>query len=105
MQQIARLEILADGTLIALFSPQETYHYDTLKEKEKMSNQVYGYITDEIMEELERGCVPWQSCLKLTSVSLSEFPKQLVHNAHVVVKLPVATITVVGMLARKSKRV
>ena len=24
-----------------------------------MSNQVYGYITDKIMEELERGCVPW----------------------------------------------
>jgi len=24
-----------------------------------MSNQVYGYITDRIMEELERGCVPW----------------------------------------------
>ena len=22
-----------------------------------MSNQVYGYITDKIMEELERGCV------------------------------------------------
>jgi antirestriction protein ArdC len=24
-----------------------------------MSNQVYGYITDKIIEELERGCVPW----------------------------------------------
>ena len=24
-----------------------------------MSNQVYGYITDKIMKELERGCVPW----------------------------------------------
>jgi antirestriction protein ArdC len=24
-----------------------------------MSNQVYGYITDKIMEELEHGCVPW----------------------------------------------
>jgi antirestriction protein ArdC len=24
-----------------------------------MSNQVYGYITDKIMEELEAGCVPW----------------------------------------------
>jgi antirestriction protein ArdC len=24
-----------------------------------MSNQVYGYITDKIMEELECGCVPW----------------------------------------------
>jgi antirestriction protein ArdC len=24
-----------------------------------MSNQVYGYITDKILEELERGCVPW----------------------------------------------
>jgi antirestriction protein ArdC len=34
------------------------YRYDTRKETE-MSNQVYGYITDKIMEELERGCVPW----------------------------------------------
>jgi antirestriction protein ArdC len=25
-----------------------------------MSNQVYQYITDKIIEELERGCVPWQ---------------------------------------------
>jgi len=24
-----------------------------------MSNHGYGYITDKIMEELERGCVPW----------------------------------------------
>ena len=24
-----------------------------------MSNQVYGYITDKIIEELEHGCVPW----------------------------------------------
>ena len=24
-----------------------------------MSNQVYGYITDKIMEELERGCGRW----------------------------------------------
>jgi len=24
-----------------------------------MSNQVYQYITDKIIEELERGCVPW----------------------------------------------
>jgi antirestriction protein ArdC len=24
-----------------------------------MSNQVYQYITDKIVEELERGCVPW----------------------------------------------
>src|SRR5215467_1779481 len=30
-----------------------------MKGERKMSNQVYGYITDKIMEELERGCVPW----------------------------------------------
>jgi antirestriction protein ArdC len=29
------------------------------KGEKEMSNQVYGYITDKIMEELERGCVPW----------------------------------------------
>ena len=31
-----------------------------------MSNQVYGYITDKIMEELERGCVPWHKPWKIT---------------------------------------
>ena len=30
-----------------------------MKGEREMSNQVYGYITDRIMEELERGCVPW----------------------------------------------
>src|SRR5215813_10017917 len=30
-----------------------------MKGEREMSNQVYGYITDKIMEELERGCVPW----------------------------------------------
>src|SRR5262249_31851488 len=29
------------------------------KGEREMSNQVYGYITDKIMEELERGCVSW----------------------------------------------
>lgn len=32
-----------------------------------MSNQVYGYITDRIMEELERGCVPWHRPWKTSS--------------------------------------
>ena len=32
-----------------------------------MSNQVYGYITDRIMEELERGCVPWHKPWKTSS--------------------------------------
>ena len=32
-----------------------------------MSNQVYGYITDKIMEELERGCVPWHKPWKTSS--------------------------------------
>lgn len=30
-----------------------------MKGEREMSNQVYGYITDKIMEQLERGCVPW----------------------------------------------
>jgi N-terminal domain of anti-restriction factor ArdC len=51
------------GMVIALchhrFLRLEMYHHDTLKGEMKMSNQVYGYITDKIMEELERGCVPW----------------------------------------------
>ncbi|HYT55027.1 MAG TPA: zincin-like metallopeptidase domain-containing protein [Verrucomicrobiae bacterium] len=32
-----------------------------------MSNQVYGYITDKIMEELEQGCVPWHKPWKTSS--------------------------------------
>ena len=32
-----------------------------------MSNQVYGYITDRIMEELERGCVPWHKPWKTSA--------------------------------------
>jgi len=32
-----------------------------------MSNQVYGYITDRIMEELERGCVPWHKPWKTST--------------------------------------
>lgn len=32
-----------------------------------MSNQVYGYITDKIMEELEHGCVPWHKPWKTSS--------------------------------------
>jgi antirestriction protein ArdC len=33
----------------------------------EMSNQVYGYVTDKILEELERGCVPWQKPWKTAS--------------------------------------
>jgi len=29
------------------------------KGEEQMSNQVYQYITDKIIAELEQGCVPW----------------------------------------------
>lgn len=52
----------ANGTLFA-HSPSRTlrqiiYQTDTEKEKE-MSNQVYAYVTEKIMQELERGCVPW----------------------------------------------
>jgi len=32
-----------------------------------MSNQVYGYVTDKIIEELERGCVPWHKPWKTSS--------------------------------------
>jgi antirestriction protein ArdC len=32
-----------------------------------MSNQVYAYITDRIMEELERGCVPWHKPWKTST--------------------------------------
>src|SRR5262245_14171493 len=32
---------------------------ETKKEKKEMSNQVYQYITDKIIDELEQGCVPW----------------------------------------------
>jgi antirestriction protein ArdC len=31
----------------------------TSKGEGRMSNQVYQYITDKIMDELQRGCVPW----------------------------------------------
>src|SRR5258707_7940203 len=43
-----------------------TYQIDT-KERVAMSNQVYGYITDKIMDELERGCVPWHKPWKTSS--------------------------------------
>src|SRR6201988_4955199 len=32
-----------------------------------MSSQVYGYITDKIMEELGRGCVPWHKPWKTSA--------------------------------------
>lgn len=32
-----------------------------------MSNQVYGYVTDKIMEELEQGCVPWHKPWKTSA--------------------------------------
>jgi antirestriction protein ArdC len=32
-----------------------------------MSNQVYQYVTDRIMEELEKGCVPWHKPWKASS--------------------------------------
>jgi len=32
-----------------------------------MSNQVYGYVTEKIMQELERGCVPWHKPWKTSS--------------------------------------
>jgi antirestriction protein ArdC len=35
-----------------------------------MSNQVYGYITDTIRQELERGCVPWHKPWKTSSDGL-----------------------------------
>jgi antirestriction protein ArdC len=35
-----------------------------------MSNQVYGYITDRIMQELERGCVPWHKPWKTSTDGL-----------------------------------
>ena len=42
--------------------------YQTDTEKEKgMSNQVYGYVTEKIMQELQRGCVPWHKPWKTSS--------------------------------------
>jgi antirestriction protein ArdC len=32
-----------------------------------MSNQVYGYITDKIVQELEQGCVPWHKPWKTSA--------------------------------------
>jgi antirestriction protein ArdC len=40
------------------------------RRKKRMSNQVYGYIADKIMEELERGCVPWHKPWKVSSDGL-----------------------------------
>src|SRR5262249_5853750 len=51
-------EIFFHGIVIAQVLPLKKYQNDT-KGESQMSNQVYGYITDKIMEELERGCVPW----------------------------------------------
>jgi antirestriction protein ArdC len=39
-----------------------------------MSNQVYGYITDKIMGELERGCVPWHKPWKTSSDGIAFLP-------------------------------
>jgi antirestriction protein ArdC len=35
-----------------------------------MSNQVYGYVTEKIVQELERGCVPWHKPWKTSSAGV-----------------------------------
>jgi antirestriction protein ArdC len=44
-----------------------TAHQKNKEGESEMSNQVYQYVTDRIIEELEKGCVPWNKPWKASS--------------------------------------
>jgi antirestriction protein ArdC len=58
-QQIKTLKKYFEAAHRLLFCTSRNVSQRYTKGERKMSNQVYGYITDKIMEELEHGCVPW----------------------------------------------